>query len=168
MKFKTLLAPLLGWVFLGSANAQFIDLEAGGVKVVFKTIDVVVNGITFPATQASASVMETAADGTITAKLQTQVQVSDGSGGFEQRVTQETTVATPDTAGTFDVQTTTEVLTTPVDTNGDPLAGATTTTTTTVVDEEDVDENALDLPPTTSFIAVDPELDIPVIDISPA
>ncbi|MDE0861462.1 MAG: hypothetical protein OSA93_14965 [Akkermansiaceae bacterium] len=167
MKFKTLLAPLLGWVFLGSANAQFIDLEAGGVKVVFKTIDVVVNGITFPATQASASVMETAADGTITAKLQTQVQVSDGSGGFEQRVTQETTVATLDTVtGTFDVQTTTEVLTTPVDTNGDPLAGATTTTTTEVVNEEDVDENALDLPPTTSFIAVDPVLDIPVL-ISP-
>lgn len=161
MKFKTLLAPLLGWVFLGSANAQFIDLEAGGVKVVFKTIDVVVNGITFPATQASASVMETAADGTITAKLQTQVQVPDGSGGFEREIIQKTTVATPDTAGTFDVQTTTEGLTTPVDTNG-AVIGA-TTTETTVVDEEDVDENALDLPPTTSFIAVDPELDIPVV-----
>ena len=162
MKFKTLLAPLLGCVFLGSANAQFIDLGAGGVKVVFKTVDIVVNGITFPATQASASVMETAADGTITAKRQTQVQVSDGSGGVEQRVTQETIVATLDTVtGTFDVQTTTENLTTPVDTNG-AVIGA-TTTVTTVVDDEDVTENALDLPPTTSFIAIDPELDIPVL-----
>jgi hypothetical protein len=36
-------------------------------------------------------------------------------------------------------------------------------TETTVVNEEDVDEADLDLPPTTTFVPVDPELDTPIV-----
>ena len=98
----------------------------------------------------------------ITAKKQTFVQVSDGSGGNEQLVTQETTTATPDPfTGNFAVETITKVRTTPVDASG--TATGSTTVSTTIEDEADVDEDDLDLPPTTTFTPVDPELDTPVV-----
>jgi len=148
-----------------SVQAQFIDLSANNVKVVFKPVNVVVNGTIVVATQATASVTETDANGVITAKRMTFVQVSDGAGGLEQQVTQEATVATPDpVSGSYDVQTTTNDLTTPVDASG--TATGATTTVTTVVDEEDVETGDLDLPPTTTFTPVDPELDVPVV-VSP-
>ena len=115
------------------------------------------------ATQATATVTETDSNGVITAKKQTFVQVSDGSGGNEQLVTQETTTATPDPfTGNFAVT--------------DHHEGAhnsrrckrnrnrrSTTVSTTIEDEADVDEDDLDLPPTTTFTPVDPELDTPVV-----
>ena len=148
----------------GSATvqAQFIDFT-NNVKVVFKTVDVVNSaGATVSATQATATVTETDSNGVITAKKQTFVQVSDGSGGNEQLVTQETTTATPDPfTGNFAVETITKVRTTPVDASG--TATGSTTVSTTIEDEADVDEDDLDLPPTTTFTPVDPELDTPVV-----
>jgi hypothetical protein len=160
---KKLLLSALLLASSTSLQAQFIDFTSN-VKVVFKNVDVVnSNGDTVTATQATASVTETdPVTGQITAKRQTYVQVPDGDGGQETIVTQEATVATVDpVSGAFDVQTTTEVLTTPVDVNGTPIAP--TVTETTVVNEEDVDEADLDLPPTTTFVPADPQLDIPVV-----
>jgi hypothetical protein len=157
---------ILGALLLSSSaslQAQFIDFTQN-VKVVFKNVEVTNSaGETVTATQATASVTETdPATGKITAKRQTYVQVSDGSGGQETIVTQEATVATVDPAsGAFDVETTTEVLTTPVDETGTPVAP--TVTETTVVNEEDVEEADLALPPTTTFVPVDPELDTPIV-----
>ena len=51
--------------------------------------------------------------------------------------------------------------TTPVDASG--TATGSTTVSTTIEDEADVDEDDLDLPPTTTFTPVDPELDTPVV-----
>ena len=145
-----------------SVQAQFIDLSAGNVKVVFKEVLVIVNGAPVSTTQATASVTETDANGVITAKRMTFVQVSDGAGGTEQQVTQEATVATPDpVTGSYDVETTTNDLTTPVDANG--TATGATTTVTTVVEEEDVESGDLDLPPSTTFTPIDPELEVPVV-----
>ena len=143
-------------------NFQFIDFT-NNVKVVDKTVDVVNSaGETVSGTQATSTVTETDSNGVITAKKQTFVQVSDGSGGNEQLVTQETTTATPDPfTGNFAVETITKVRTTPVDASG--TATGSTTVSTTIEDEPDVDEDDLDLPPTTTFTPVDPELDIPVV-----
>ena len=149
-------------VHKGQVQAKIIDF-ANNVKVVFKTLDVVnAAGATVSATQATATVTETDSNGVITAKKQTFVQVSDGSGGNEQLVTQETTTATPDPfTGNFAVETITKVRTTPVDASG--TATGSTTVSTTIEDEADVDEDDLDLPPTTTFTAVDPELETPVV-----
>ncbi|MDA7929282.1 hypothetical protein N9B63_00405 [Akkermansiaceae bacterium] len=157
---------ILGALLLSSSaslQAQFIDFTQS-VKVVFKNVPVTNSaGEIVTATQATASVTETdPATGKITAKRQTYVQVSDGSGGQETIVTQEEVVATVDpVSGAFDVKTTTEVLTTPVDVNGTP--NGPTVTEETVVEEEDVEEADLALPPTTTFVPVDPELDTPIV-----
>lgn len=145
-----------------SLQAQFIDFS-NNVKVVFKNVEVVNSaGETVSGTQATATVTETDSNGVITAKKQTFVQVSDGSGGNEQLVTQETTTATPDPfTGNFAVETITKVRTTPVDASG--TATGSTTVSTTIEDEADVDEDDLDLPPTTTFTPVDPELETPVV-----
>lgn len=146
-----------------SLQAQFIDLTANNIKVVFKNVDVVNSaGQTVTGTQATATLTETDSNGVITAKKQTFVQVSDGTGGTEQLVTQETTTATPDPfTGNFAVEKITKVRTTPVDTSGTAIGS--TTVATTIEDEADVDEDDLDLPPTTTFTPVDPDLDIPVV-----
>ena len=146
-----------------SLHAQFIDLTANNIKVVFKNVDVVNSaGQTVTGTQATATLTETDSSGVITAKKQTFVQVSDGTGGIEQLVTQETTTATPDPfTGNFAVETITKVRTTPVDASGTAIGS--TTVATTIEDEADVDEDDLDLPPTTTFTPVDPDLDIPVV-----
>lgn len=146
-----------------SLQANFIEFTSN-VKVVFTTVTVVnSNGDTVTATQATASVIETdPAKGQIIAKRQTYVQVPDGNGGQETIVTQEETVATVKPSGAFDVETTTQKLTTPVDVNGNPI-GATLTEEEPVFNLNDVDEADLDLPPTTTFVPADPQLDIPVV-----
>lgn len=161
---KKLLLSALLLASSTSLQAQFIDLTRSDIKVVFTTVNVVnSSGDTVTATQATAAVTEIdPATGEITAKRQTYVQVPDGNGGQETIVTQEATVATVDpVSGAFDVETTTQVLTTPVDAVGTPIAP--TVTQETVVNVNDVDEADLDLPPTTTFVPVDPELDIPVV-----
>ena len=165
--FRTKALAIASLFCAGSLQAQFIDLTANNIKVVFKTVAVVNSaGATVSATQATASVVSTNANGTITAKEQTFVQVSDGSGGTEQIVTQVLTIATPDGfgVGTYDVDKTTKVRTTPVLANGN--LGA-TTIVTTEDDDTDVAGNALDLPPTTTFTPVDPNLDTPVVISAP-
>jgi hypothetical protein len=160
------LIALLGFGALPLHADPFI-VFGPNVKVVFKQVSI--DG--FSVMQATATVSETAPDGTITVRRQTYavVPVPDGSGGFdyERRVGQEETVASPvsGSPGVFDVQTTTEELTTPVTVNDVPTGTA--TTTTAVVVEEDIDEADLDLPPTTTFLPLDEELDTPVV-ISPA
>jgi hypothetical protein len=163
MKQKLLFLIALFGLSAGSLHADPFIVFGPNVKVVFNLA--VIDG--FTVTEATATVSETAPDGTITSKKQTYAVVPDGSGGFERRVTQEETVATPvdGTPGVFDVETTTEELETPVDEKDVPT-GATVTSENRVT-EEDVDEVDLDLPPTTTFFPLDPELDTPVV-ISPA
>lgn len=155
------LIPFLVFAFGTLASAQFITFGPG-VKVVFT--QVVEDG--FTVTKATATVSETAPDGTITVRRQTQVIVPDGSGGFTQIITQEETVASPDpmNPGVFSVTTSTEVLTTPIDSMGNE---GSTTSDVTVVTDPTVNEADLDLPPTTSFVPLDENLDEPVV-ISPA
>ncbi|MDB4358030.1 hypothetical protein N9Z22_01420, partial [bacterium] len=86
----------------------------------------------------------------------------DGNGGLEQIVTQETTTATPDSfTGNYAVEAITKVRTTPVDGSGTAIGS--TTVSTTIVDDADVEEEDLNLPPTTTFVPVDPELDTPIV-----
>ena len=156
---------ILGALLLSSSaslQAQFIDLTQN-VKVVFKNVDVTNSaGETVTATQATATVTEVDSDGVITAKRQTFVQVSDGNGGLEQIVTQETTTATPDSfTGNYAVEAITKVRTTPVDGSGTAIGA--TTVSTTIVDDADVEEEDLNLPPTTTFVPADPELDTPIV-----
>jgi len=161
--FRTKALAIASLFCAGSLHAQFIDLTANNLKVVFKTVDVVNSaGATVSATQATASVVSTDANGTITSREQTFVQVSDGSGGTEQIVTQVLITATPDGfgVGTYDVERTTKVRTTPVLANGNL---GTTTTVTTVDNSNDVAGNALGLPPTTTFTPTNPELDTPIV-----
>jgi hypothetical protein len=107
-------------------------------------------------------VVSTDASGTITSKEQTFVQVSDGSGGIEQIINQVTKTATVDAfTGNYAVETITKVRTTPVDANG--TATGSTSIATTLEDESNVDAANLDLPPTTTFTPVDPNLDTPVV-----
>jgi hypothetical protein len=161
--FRTKALAVASLFCAGSLQAQFIDLTANNIKVVFKTVDVVNSaGATVSATQATASVVSTDASGTITSKEQTFVQVSDGSGGIEQIINQVTKTATVDAfSGNYAVETITKVRTTPVDANG--TATASTSIATTIEDETDVEAANLDLPPTTTFTPVDPNLDTPVV-----
>ena len=163
--FRTSLVAAVSVFCAASATvqAQFIDLTANNLKVVFKTVDVVNSaGATVSATQATASVVSTDAAGTITALKQTFVQVSDGLGGLEQIVNQVTTTASVDAfSGNYSVETVTKLRTTPVNASG--AATGSTTVATTVVDEADVEEADLALPPTTTFAAVSPDLDTPVV-----
>ncbi len=163
MNLKPLLLPFFAFAFGSLASAQSFITFGPNVKVVFT--QVVESG--FTVTKATASVSETAPDGTITVRRQSEVIVPDGIGGFTQRVTQEETVASPDPGnpGVFSVTTSTEVLTTPLDETQTPSAA--TTTSTTVVTDPTVNAADLDLPPVTTFVPLDENLDEPVV-ISPA
>ena len=143
-------------------QAQFITFD-DTVKVVFQSVEIVNSGgETVSATQATAIVTETDSDGVITQKEQTFVQVPDGSGGTEQIVEQKTTTATPDpVTGVFEVVTIEQTKTTPTDEEG--TATGSTKTETTFDIASDVDEDNLDLTPTTTLSAPDPELDTPVV-----
>ena len=165
--FRTKALAIASLFCAGSLQAQFIDLTANNLKVVFKTVDVVNSaGATVSATQATTSVVTTDANGAITSKSQTFVQVPDGSGGTEQIVTQVLVVATPDGfgVGTYNVDKATKVRTTPVLANGNL---GTTSTVTTDDDSTDVLEVDLDLAPTTTFTPGDPNLDTPVVISAP-
>ena len=145
----------------GNLQAQFLNTT--NLKPIFTTVTTTNSaGETVTGVQASASTFSTDANGVITSKQQTEVQVSDGSGGTEQIVTQVLVVATPDGfgVGTYNVDKSTKVRTTPVLANGNL---GTTTTVTTDDDSTDALEIDLDLPPATTFTPVDPELDIPVV-----
>jgi hypothetical protein len=165
--FRTKALAIASLVCAGSLQAQFIDLSANNIKVVFKTVDVVNSaGATVSATQATASVVSTDASGTITSKEQTFVQVPDGSGGIEQIVNQVTKTATVDAfTGNYAVETITKVRTTPVDASG--TATGSTSIVTTLEDDTDVEAANLDLPPTTTFAPVDPNLDTPAVISAP-
>ena len=157
MKLKT--SALLCVLFGSPLHAvDFITLGPT-VKVVFA--QVVEDG--FTVTKATATVSETAGDGTITVKRQTEVIVPDGGGSFTKKVTQEETVASPDpmTPGVFSVTTSTEVLTTPLDAAQTPTGG--TTTATATVTDPAVNVGDLDLPPSTVFVPLDESLDEPVV-----
>lgn len=148
-----------------SANlqAQFISFDNNNVKVVFENVDLENSaGDTVTATQATAVVTETDASGVITSRTQTFAIVSDGSGGTEQVVTQETVTATPDpVTGVFEVVTIEQKKTTPVDVTGTAIGS--TVTQTDFDFQSEVDEDDLDLPPTATFVTVDDELEAPVV-----
>jgi hypothetical protein len=165
--FQTKALAIASLFCAGSLQAQFIDLTANNLKGVFTTEDVVNSaGATVSTTVATVSVVSTDANGKITSKKQTFVQVPDGSGGTEQIVTQVLVVATPDGfgVGTYNVDKTTKVRTTPVLANGNL---GTSSIVTTDDDSTDVLEVDLDLPPTTTFTPVDPNLDTPVVISAP-
>jgi hypothetical protein len=145
----------------GNLQAQFLD--ATNLKPVFKIVTTTNSaGETVTGVQASASTYSTDANGVITSKQQTEVQVSDGDGGQEKVVNQITTTATPDPiTGNYEVVTITKEQTTPVNANG--AATGSTVTVNGISDETDVDEDDLGLPTATTFTPVDPELDIPVV-----
>jgi hypothetical protein len=145
----------------GNLQAQF--LNSTNLKPVFKIVTTTNSaGETVTGVQASASTYSTDANGVITSKQQTEVQVSDGSGGLEKIVNQTTKTATPDpVTGDYEVVTITKEQTTPVDANG--TAVGSTVTVNGISDETGVDEDDLNLPPATTFTPVSPELDTPVV-----
>ncbi|MFT6179992.1 MAG: hypothetical protein ACJAQT_003517 [Akkermansiaceae bacterium] len=157
LKILFLTTSILAGSLLGT-NAAFIDLGPN-VKVVFTQVTVDGNVVT----QAVATITETAIDGTITVKKQTEVVVPDGSGGFVKTVTQDETVATLTSGTSYTVTTSSEVLTTPLD---DMMVEGTTTTAATTSTDPVVDFDDLDLPPSTEFYPVDDEFVAP--GISPA
>ncbi|MFT6861625.1 MAG: hypothetical protein ACJAVK_000177 [Akkermansiaceae bacterium] len=160
--FKSLAALLL---FFGSstvASADFIDLSAGNVKVIFTLVTI--DGFVVTKATATTSVTDSGT-GTITVKSMTQVIVPDGSGGFNLIVTEETTVATITGPDQYEEVVTEDVMTTPLDAAKDPTGPETTTTsseTTTGVTFAD-----LDLAPSSEFMPTDGELDEPIV-VSPA
>jgi hypothetical protein len=145
-----------------SANlqAQFIDLSGNDVKVVFEQVDY--NGQTV--TEATASKRTgTLANGNVEAKEMTFKTVADGAGGYTRIVVQKTVTATLDSFNnTWSVTTTSTTASTPVDNQGTVIGGTTNTPATPTV-ISGLLENELDLPPTTSFTAIDPNLDTPVV-----
>ena len=146
-----------------SGNLQAAFLNTTNLKPIFTTVTTTNSaGETVTGVQASASTFSTDANGVITSKQQTEVQVSDGAGGQEKIVNQTTKTATPDAVtGNYEVVTINKKQTTPVDASG--TATGATVTVNSLTDDTDVDEDDLDLPPATTFTPVDPELDVPVV-----
>jgi hypothetical protein len=174
-KFKTAFctkaAAFASLLFAGSLQAQtaaqlFIDLDAANQKIIFTTVDVVnSSGDTVTTTQGTVSTVATDANGVITSKSQSFVQVSDGAGGIEQILTQVLIIATPDSFGFFSVDKTTKVRTTPVDASG--TATGATIVVTTEDDSEDVASGNLGLAATTTFTPVNEELEGAVLISNP-
>ena len=145
-----------------SANlqAQFIDLSGNDVKVVYKEIDY--NGQNVIEATASKRT-GTLANGNVEAREMTFKTVSDGAGGFTRIVVQKTVTATLDSfTNEWSVTTTSNTAATPVDSQGTVVGGTTNTPATPTV-LSGLEESELDLPPTTSFTAIDPNLDTPVV-----
>ena len=144
------------------ASGQFIDFKNENVKVVFT--QETSGGVT--STIATATVIEQdPVSGAITVRRLTQKQTPDGSGGYTKVVTQETTVATPDSGnpGFYIVVTNTKTTTTTVDDEGNE--GVPSETEVGVSDPA-VPVADLDLPQSTQFAPVAPDLDDPLV-ISP-
>ena len=145
-----------------SANlqAQFFDLSGNDVKVVFDQVDY--NGQTVVEATASKRT-GTLANGNVEAREMTFKTVSDGAGGFTRIVVQKTVTATLDSfTNKWSVTTTSNTAATPVDNQGTVIGGTTNTPATPTV-LSDLEESELDLPPTTTFTAIDPNLDTPVV-----
>ncbi|MDA7879665.1 hypothetical protein N9A60_01435 [Akkermansiaceae bacterium] len=143
-----------------SVQAQFINLSGNDVKVVFEQVDY--NGQLV--TEATASKRTgTLANGNVEAKEMTFKTVADGAGGFTRIIVQKTVTATLDLFNNkWSVTTTSSTASTPVDSQGTVIGGTTNTPATPTV-ISGLLENELDLPPTTSFTAIDPNLDTPVV-----
>jgi len=139
--------------------AQFIDFENNNVKVVFNQQTVDGNVVTV----ATATVTETSDTGIVTVRRQTEKIVPSATGtGTEKIVTEEETLAIPNAAapGTFIVTATTTTKTTPIDEDGNE--GETAEDSVVDVDTS-VAEADLDLPQSTEFVQIDPELDTPIV-----
>lgn len=160
MKKIILSTGIVSALLVSSASAQFIDFGSGNVKVVFNQQVVDGNVVSV----ATATITETdPATGATTVKRQTEKTVPSATGtGTERIVTEETTVATPDptSPGVFSVETTTATKTTPIDESGNE--GATTEEEVVELDPL-VLEDDLDLPASTQFVEIDPELDAPIV-----
>jgi uncharacterized protein YdeI (BOF family) len=158
--FRTKFLPLASLLFAGNLQAQFIDLSGNDVKVVFDQVDY--NGQTV--TEATASKRTgTLANGNVEAREMTFKTVADGAGGFTRIVVQKTVTAAKDSfTGKWSVTTTSSSASTPVDGSGAVIGGTTNTPATPTV-LSDLEENELDLPPTTSFAPFNAALDTPVV-----
>jgi uncharacterized protein YdeI (BOF family) len=158
--FRTKFLPLASLLFAGNLQAQFIDLSGNDVKVVFDQVDY--NGQTV--TEATASKRTgTLANGNVEAREMTFKTVADGAGGFTRIVVQKTVTAAKDSfTGKWSVTTTSSTASTPVDGSGAVIGGTTNTPATPTV-LSDLEENELDLPPTTSFAPFNAALDTPVV-----
>ena len=144
----------------GSLQAQFIDLSANDVKVVFE--QVTYNGQSVVEATASKRT-GTLANGNVEAREMTFKTVADGAGGFTRIVVQKTVTATLDSfTGKWSVTTTSNSASTPIDSQGAVIGGTTNTPATPIV-QNDLEETELDLPPTTSFAPYSAELDTPVV-----
>lgn len=164
LRLKVLAAVSVLCAASGNLQAQFLVAPAGTtLKPIFKTVTTVNSaGETVTGVQASASTFVTDANGVITSKVQTEIKVSDGSGGLEKIVNQITKTATPDpVTGNYEVVTITKEQTTPIDTSGNAVGS--TVTVNGISDETDVDEDDLDLPPATTFTPVSADLDPAVV-----
>ena len=161
---RTKFLPLASLLFAGNLQAQFIDLSGNDVKVVFDQVDY--NGQTV--TEATASKRTgTLANGNVEAREMTFKTVADGAGGFTRIVVQKTVTATLDSfTNKWSVTTTSSTAETPVDNQGAVIGGTTNTPATPTV-LGDLEETELDLPPTTTFTPVDPNLDTPVVISAP-
>jgi hypothetical protein len=157
---RTKFLPLASLLFAGNLQAQFIDLAGNDVKVVFDQVDY--NGQTV--TEATASKRTgTLANGNVEAREMTFKTVADGAGGFTRIVVQKTVTAAKDSfTGKWSVTTTSTTASTPVDGSGAVIGGTTNTPATPTV-LSDLEENELDLPPTTSFAPFNAALDTPVV-----
>jgi uncharacterized protein YdeI (BOF family) len=157
---RTKFLPLASLLFAGNLQAQFIDLSGNDVKVVFDQVDY--NGQTV--TEATASKRTgTLANGNVEAREMTFKTVADGAGGFTRIVVQKTVTAAKDSfTGKWSVTTTSTTASTPVDGSGAVIGGTTNTPATPTV-LSDLEENELDLPPTTSFAPFNAALDTPVV-----
>jgi uncharacterized protein YdeI (BOF family) len=157
---RTKFLPLASLLFAGNLQAQFIDLSGNDVKVVFDQVDY--NGQTV--TEATASKRTgTLANGNVEAREMTFKTVADGAGGFTRIVVQKTVTAAKDSfTGKWSVTTTSSSASTPVDGSGAVIGGTTNTPATPTV-LNDLEDNELDLPPTTSFTPFNAALDTPVV-----
>lgn len=156
--FATKLA-IASALLTSSVYAQFIDFENNNVKVVFNQQTIDGNVVTV----ATATIAETSSSGIVTVRRQTEKIVPSATGtGTEKIVTEEETLAIPNAAapGTFIVTATTTTKTTPIDENGDE--GETSEDSVVDVDTS-VAEADLDLPQSTEFVELDPELDTPIV-----
>jgi len=159
MKTFLLHAGIAAALSASSASAQFIDFESNNVKVVFNQQTVGGNVVTV----ATATITETSTSGIVTVRRQTEKIVPSSTGtGTEKIVTEEETLAIPNAAapGTFIVTATTTTKTTPIDEDGNE--GDTSEDSVVDVDTS-VAEADLDLPQSTEFVELDPELDTPIV-----
>ena len=165
--FLTAIACVFGLASSASAQATPFIVFGPNVKVVFTTVTIGGNKVK----QARASITETAANGTITSRVQTQVIVPDGNGGFEQIVTQEQAVAIltslPGDPPVYTVIVTRNEATTELDSSQTPTGTPPVVVADPVGFTPGVAQGDLDLPEETTLLPVDEDLNGEVIVVSP-